>query len=107
MSARFICRMLARTATCLALLAGFLPAIEGAPFIPNDVLRKDFWDTDGTINAIVASNGVVYVGGSFSYVAPKGSKLVSLDSATGALQTDFPSFYGAGLYAILDDGAGG
>ena len=53
-------------AICLALLAGLSPAIKAAPFIPNDIPRKDFWDTDGTINTILATNGVVYLAGSFS-----------------------------------------
>jgi hypothetical protein len=56
---------------------------------------------------ILATNGIVYVGGTFSYVAPKGSKLVSIDPFTGALEQGFPAIYGTSIYSIVEDGNGG
>ncbi|HEY0454760.1 MAG TPA: hypothetical protein VGE41_00180, partial [Verrucomicrobiae bacterium] len=76
-------------------------------FSPDVNLRKDFWDTDGTVNSIAATNGKVYLGGAFTYVAPKGSKVISFDSLAGFQQRDFPKIYGAAIYAILQDNNGG
>ena len=79
---------------------------QGASGVTN-LLRKDFWDADGTVNSVAAANGVVYVGGSFSYVAPKGRKVAALDAYTGQTLPDFPKIFGASIRAILDDGRGG
>jgi hypothetical protein len=76
-------------------------------FVATNLLREDFWDTDGTINAIVAGNGVVYVGGSFSYVAPKGRKVAAADAYTGEPGAEFPAIVGTAVHAILNDGNGG
>src|SRR6185503_13285141 len=65
--------------------------------VPTNILRHDFWDTDGTINALLATNGRVYVGGSFSYVTPKARKLAAYDLHTGALDLEFPKIFGASI----------
>ena len=69
--------------------------------------RPDFWDTDGTIHAIAATNGVVYVGGSFSYVAPQGRKAAALDAYTGDTDEEFPAIFGSAILALIEDGSGG
>ncbi len=69
--------------------------------------RPDFWDADGPIHSIVATNGRIYVGGEFSYIAPKGSKLLAVDRYTGETDLDFPPIYGAAVHSIIDDNNGG
>src|ERR1044071_4237151 len=69
--------------------------------------RRDFWDTDGTVYSVLATNGRVYVGGSFCYVAPRSSKVSSLDSFTASLEKGFPAVYGTSISALVDDGMGG
>jgi hypothetical protein len=82
--------------------------VRGADaFTPTNSPRPDFWDTDGVINAVVATNGVVYVGGDFSYVAPKGTKLAAIDTYTGERLTEFPAILGTQIRAVVEDGNGG
>jgi len=69
--------------------------------------RPDFWTADGAVYSILATNGRVYIGGDFSYVAPKGSRLLALDRYTGEIDHDFPAIYGSAVHIILDDGLGG
>ena len=95
-----------RSVACLLFgLVWCAPAAE--PFSATNLLRKDFWDTDGNINAIATANGAVYVGGSFSYVAPRGRKVAAVDAYTGQLQSEFPRVFGSAIHAILEDGNGG
>lgn len=77
------------------------------PFLAGQNLRRDFWGTDGTVNAIVATNGVVYVGGQFSYVYAPGEKVASYDLFTGTQDREFPSVLGSAINVILADGNGG
>src|SRR6185295_8809899 len=76
-------------------------------FVATNALRQDFWDVDGTINAILATNGTVYVGGSFTYAAPKGRKVAAVDVYTGQTFPDFPPVFGSAINSIIGDGNGG
>lgn len=76
-------------------------------FRPAPHPRPDFWDTDGTIRALVATNGVVYVGGLFSYVAPQGRKVAALDAYTGEAEPEFPAIFGSAIHVLIADGSGG
>jgi len=44
-------------------------------FLATNSLRSDFWESRWAGHALLRTNGIVYVGGSFSYVAPKRSKV--------------------------------
>src|SRR5262245_2611856 len=81
----------------LLALAWCAPGAE--PFSATNLLRKDFWDTDGTINAIATADGTIYVGGSFSFVAPRGRKVAAVDAYTGQLQSEFPRVFGSAIHA--------
>src|SRR5204863_3279195 len=48
-----------------------------------------------------------YVGGAFSYVAPKGRKVAAIDVYTGQTFGEFPPVFGSAINAITDDGNGG
>lgn len=87
-------------------LATGLPRAEGALSLTNTI-RNDFWDTDGTVHAIVATNGVVYVGGSFSHVAPRIKKVVAVNAYTSEPLPDFPSITGGTVGVIVPDENGG
>src|SRR6478752_5323399 len=76
-------------------------------FLPGDLARQDFWDTDGSINAIVVTNGMAYVGGKFSYVAPNARKVAAIDIYSGASDPEYPAIFGSGISAIIEDGYGG
>jgi len=70
-------------------------ATEGT--VPGTVASS--WQTNGTVQALAAANGVVYVGGQFSSVRPPGaaagsgevarSYLAAFNAGTGALITSF------------------
>jgi Immunoglobulin I-set domain/Immunoglobulin domain len=72
-----------------------------------NTIRHDFWDVSGTVNALAVSQGKLYVGGEFSYVAPPRGKLLAVDVFTGVPQTGFPEIHGQAIYAMVDDGRGG
>src|SRR5258708_3843532 len=65
-----------------------------------------FWITDGPVNAILATNGTVYIGGDFSYVGPRTGPLALFNQATGKLQAAPPPINGT-VKAVVSDGSGG
>jgi hypothetical protein len=73
--------------------AGFLVAAAPAQAALVGEAPASSWQTDGKVNAIVVSNGKIYIGGSFTHVrapgAPAGgaarNHLAALSAATGAL----------------------
>jgi hypothetical protein len=58
------------------------------------------------VNAILATNGIVYIGGDFSYVGPHTGPLALFDQATGALQASPPPINGT-IKTVVSDGASG
>lgn len=84
-----------------------LQLADHRPFEVSSNLRREAWDTDGTVFAVVVTNDIVYVGGQFDYVSPRRAQLLSLDRFTGAAEPDFPTILGGGINAIVADGAGG
>jgi trimeric autotransporter adhesin len=68
--------------------------------------NPQFWLTDGPVNAILATNGMVYIGGDFSYVGPHTGPLVLFDQTTGGLQAVPPPINGT-IKTVVSDGAGG
>ena len=75
-------------------------------FIPANEPRTDFWTTDGLIVSTVETNGVLYVGGNFSYVAKKAFAAVALNSSDYKRLEAFP-FINGSVDAVADDGANG
>jgi hypothetical protein len=73
---------------------------------PSSAPRDDFWVPDGPVNAVVETNGVIYVGGLFDYVAPNSGTGGAFDLLSGASLPGFPSFSGA-IKAIISDNEGG
>jgi hypothetical protein len=77
------------------------------PAAVTNTLRPDAWDVDGTVHALLATNGVIYVGGAFSYAAPRGNKVAALDAYTGESIAGFPPIIGSAVHAVLPDDTGG
>src|SRR5687767_3888434 len=88
---------------CAALFLSFLPTAFGQP---SSLPRKDFWVPDGPVNAIIETNGIVYVGGVFDYVGRVSETGTALDLVAGTTDLDFPKFKGA-IKTTITDGAGG
>src|ERR1035438_8425857 len=65
-----------------------------------------FWITDGPVNAILATNGRVYIAGDFSYVGPRTGPAAMFNQASGALQAVPPPINGT-VKAVVPDGSGG
>jgi trimeric autotransporter adhesin len=65
-----------------------------------------FWITDGPVNAILATNGRVYIAGDFSYVGPRTGPAAMFNQASGALQAVPPPINGV-VKAVIPDGSGG
>ena len=93
---------------CLfATLLGTSSVAAQDPFFPTNRFRPDFWDVDGTVNTILATNGKVYLGGAFSYVSPNDTKAAAYDLYTGARDSQFPTIRGTKVNVVLADGEGG
>jgi hypothetical protein len=65
-----------------------------------------FWITDGPVNAILATNGRVYIAGDFSYVGPRTGPAAVFNQASGALLAVPPPINGV-VKAVVPDGSGG
>lgn len=81
----------------------------------SQVVRDDFWMPDGAAEAVAASNGIVYFGGSFAHVGPPTGGFARLDATTGAVLPPYAmvapalgdEFGSYAVYAIAPDGNGG
>ncbi|MBI3796721.1 MAG: hypothetical protein HY268_07110 [Deltaproteobacteria bacterium] len=67
---------------------------------------KNFYVTDGQVDAIATVGGLVYVGGAFSMVNRYSGGGVVLDNTAGAADPDWPAVNGPVL-AVQKDGQGG
>src|SRR5437879_673224 len=70
------------------------------------VVRQDFYVTNGTVNAAVVSGNTLYIGGEFTQVGPATGGGVAIDEASGAPLVVSPSVTGIVL-AVVPDGSGG
>lgn len=84
-----------------------VPAPAQSPIVATNLIRPDFWDTDGAVHAIAARDGVVYVGGAFSYVGPRGRKVAAVDAYTADPIREFPAIAGGAVHALVPDQQGG
>ncbi len=71
-----------------------------------------FWFPAGPVNAILATNDTVYLGGDFSYVGPHTGPVALFDQAAGALLAAPPRINGTPgvngvVKAVVSDGSGG
>lgn len=99
-----------RNPLSLFILGSFFLACDVAgqtDFSPANGFRPDFWDVDGTVNTILATNGKVYLGGAFSYVSPNQTKAAAYDLYTGAQDSQFPVIRGRKVTVVIEDGEGG
>jgi len=84
-----------------------LPAGAVSPLLPSTEPREDFWFPDGPVHAILATNGVVYIGGDFESVSRANTPTSGgFDRFSGSLDPDLPAINGA-VHAIAPDGRGG
>ncbi|HEY3856795.1 MAG TPA: hypothetical protein VGO67_20615 [Verrucomicrobiae bacterium] len=65
-----------------------------------------FWFPAGPVNAILATNGAVYLGGDFAYVGPHTGPGALFNQSTGGLQASPPPIRGT-FKAVVPDGSGG
>lgn len=87
-------------------LAGYSLAVSQLHAQPSAFPDSKFWITDGPVNAILSTNGTVYIGGDFSYVGPRSGPAVLFNQASGAVQAMPPLINGV-VKAVVSDGAGG
>ena len=62
--------------------------------------------TDGAVNAILETNGVVYLGGEFKHVSPNGGRGTLVNIYSGQKVPLLPQANGA-ILSVIQDGAGG
>jgi trimeric autotransporter adhesin len=74
---------------------------------PAPLSDQRFWLTDGPVNAILATNGTVYIGGDFSYVGPRTGPAALFDQATGGLLVSTAPRINGVVKAVVSDGSGG
>jgi len=69
-------------------------------------VRDDLWVTNGRVTSIVENNGLLYVGGNFTYAGPNTGHGAILDTATGTPFPYFPYING-NVNAVIPDESGG
>jgi len=94
---RLLAGIVATSAAVLGLVVGVTPATALQGTVPANAASS--WQTNGAVSAIIAANGVVYLGGDFTSVRPPGAAagsgevarnhLAAFDASTGALITSF------------------
>ncbi len=81
------------------------PGWRGLKTTPTELWAAGGQNTD--VRTTVLGNGVLYIGGNFSYVGPKTGSFTKVGlSGTGTVDTTWPTFVGA-TYAAASDGRGG
>jgi hypothetical protein len=88
-------------ALCLTLIS-FVFHAHAMPAMP----RQNTWVTDGSISAMLVTNGALYIAGSFTKVTLWTGGGVPVDATTGAPPSQYSKFHGSVL-ASVPDGKGG
>ncbi len=73
---------------------------------PSDEPLQQFWRTDGSVQAVLVTNGVTYLGGAFTYVGPDSGSAGVIDLTTAQARRGFPKIDGT-VFAATPDGFGG
>ena len=79
---------------------------------PSTLPYADYWRTDGPIRAAAATNGILYIGGDFTYVGPASGSAGVWDTATQSARP-FPILQSLNsqvlsvVHTAVSDGAGG
>ncbi len=94
------------TAGKLIAFACYCMAVSQLHGQPAPLSDQKFWMPDGPINAILVTNGTLYIGGDFSYVGPRTGPVGLFDQATGGLLDAPPRINGI-VKATVPDGSGG
>ena len=89
----------------LAIAALALLAYHGAPAAQG--IHTGLHATDGQVNAAVLSGNTLYIGGTFTRVAPATGHGVPVSVATGSPPAAFAKVAGGAVYAATPDGSGG
>jgi hypothetical protein len=100
------------TAGKLIAFACYCMAVSQLRGQPAALLDPKFWFPAGPVNAILATNNTVYIGGNFSYVGPRTGPVALFDQAAGGLQAAPPRINGTSgvngvVKAVVPDGSGG
>src|SRR6266542_3307928 len=104
---KLICTKLSRTAVFpIIFFHCFLSLHQSAWSQLSTVPCDDFWITDGEVNALLVTNGLVYIGGNFQNVGPQRAFGVEVNGNSGV--ADFSSRRIDGpVTAVTPDGSGG
>src|SRR5690349_6505743 len=94
-----------RPGSLLVALAVALPFAAARPAHAQYV-RPDLWVVDGTVDALAATDSVVYIGGRFTRVGPPTGSWVPIRRSTGAPIPPYPLVAGQ-VNASYPDGHGG
>jgi hypothetical protein len=71
-------------------------------------IRKDLYCADGSVNAMVVSGNLLYIGGDFTHLGRATGCGVPIDAVTGLEPSSFAQMVGdVGVQAVVPDGAGG
>ena len=79
---------------------------------PSTLPYADYWRTDGPIRAAADANGILYIGGDFTYVGPASGSAGVWDTATQSARP-FPTLQSLNsqvlsvVHTAVSDGAGG
>jgi len=74
---------------------------------PSSAPDENTWVTNGTVNATASSNGIVYIGGAFTYIGPNIGAGAPIDTTTGQVAATFPEVRGGIVNTVVSDGSGG
>src|SRR6266542_4485150 len=104
---KLICTKLSRTAVFpIIFFHCFISLHQSAWSQLSTVPRDDFWITDGEVNALLVTNGLVYIGGNFQNVGPQRAFGVEVNGNSGVADFGFPKIPGP-VSVVAADGLGG
>src|SRR5262249_52989645 len=93
--------MLARLAAIASIVTLLLAGTVSA-----QQLRDNLWVANGPVNAVLATDTLVYIGGAFSRLGPATGAADAIDAASGA-PFYAPAMVVGTVNAVLPDGRGG
>lgn len=94
---------------CRSLYVTFIVVAVGIGHVfPVDaqVIREDFYVTNGSVHSTALSGNTLYIAGEFTQVGPATGGLVPTDATTGLVLPGFPKVIGV-VYDMVSDGSGG